>query len=182
MSEWSEWSSCYAMKNECDPGIQIRIKTCLKNNCKDEPKEVRKCSQSTDVDLVNFCSNNTKKLGKLNLEINKFKKLNLKQKDIWLDFKNKKSKEKNSNLTQSFNLIDLSKSNRLKSFVIDINWLKNNDRINFTLHSSNNAELNGKFCLQIFVMNQIQHEISILNLNSKKRFLQKKLTGKNGVN
>lgn len=64
MSEWSEWSSCYAMKNECDPGIQIRIKTCLSDRCKDEPKEVRMCESVPDADLKNFCSNLNKTLGK----------------------------------------------------------------------------------------------------------------------
>lgn len=73
MSEWSEWSSCYAMKNECDPGIQIRIKTCLSGGCKDEPKEVRKCRLVSNSDFENFCSNFNKTFGKKSFQLFKIK-------------------------------------------------------------------------------------------------------------
>ncbi|RNA22036.1 Poly-cysteine and histidine-tailed, partial [Brachionus plicatilis] len=152
LSEWSEWSSCYAMKNECDPGIQIRRKTCLTNLCKDEPKEVRNCEESDDADLKEFCSDINTKL------------------DFSLNFENSK---RDSNLSQILNLIDMSRSNRLKSFVIDTNLLDVNDRINFTLHSRKNTQSNETYCFQIFIGNQIQHEISIFNLNSNKKFEHK---------
>lgn len=94
-----------------------------------------------------------------------------------MDFKNEKLDEKNSKLIQIFNPIDLSQSNRLKSFIIDINWLNESDKINFTVYSNENILSNKTYCFQMYLGHNI-NQISIFNLNLNKKFYQKTILGK----
>lgn len=97
-----------------------------------------------------------------------------------MDFKNEKIDEK-SKLVKIFNPIDLSQSNRLKSFIIDINWLNVSDKINFSVHSKKNILSDKTYCFQMCLGHNL-NEISILNMNSNKKFYQKTILGKKSIN
>ncbi|CAF0843095.1 unnamed protein product [Brachionus calyciflorus] len=159
LSEWSEWSSCYGMKNLCDPGIQIRSKTCLESPCKDEPKEVRKCSTILDVDLEQFCNHQDSQL------------------DVYFECFYGHEKPNiscfNSNFDNStgfLSLIDLSESKKLISLLIDNKEVKKEHLISLKIKPNESIIKNENNCLQVFLgsEDELEHELKFLSYDNNK--------------